>query len=152
MGGPEGPGCYCFPNNILRRYLDNLTKGYQYIVLDNEAGLEHISRRTTKDVDVLFVISDNSARSVRSAGRVYQLIKHINTKVKNIYLIMSKSTPQEVEDLKEEIEKTELKLAGIVPIDPKITEYDIKGIPLFELPAESAALKAVYAILDNLKV
>jgi len=152
MGGPEGPGCYCFPNNILRRYLDNLTKGYQYIVLDNEAGLEHISRRTTKDVDVLFVISDNSARSVRSAGRVNQLIKHINTKVKSIYLIMSKSTPQEVEDLKEEIEKTGLKLAGIVPIDPQITEYDIKGIPLFDLPADSAALKTVYAILNNLKI
>ena len=68
MGGPEGPGCFCFPNNLLRKYLDNLTRSYKYIVMDNEAGLEHISRRTTQDVDVLFVISDNSARSVLPEG------------------------------------------------------------------------------------
>lgn len=152
MGGPEGPGCFCFPNNILRKYLDKLTKGYKYIVMDNEAGLEHISRRTTQDVDFLFVISDNSARSVRSAGRVNELVKQIKTNVKNIYLIVTKATPEDVESLKEEIGKTGLKLAGIIPNDPMITEYDVKSRPLFELPADSSAVKAVYGILDSLKV
>lgn len=152
MGGPDGPGCFCFPNNILRKYLDNLSRGYRYIVMDNEAGLEHISRRTTKDVDILFIISDNSARSVRSAGRVNQLLKQINTKVKRVYLIMTKSTPQEIENLKDEIEKTGVELVGIIPNDAALTEFDVKGKPLFELPDDSSAVKAVYQILDQLKI
>lgn len=152
MGGPDGPGCYCFPNNILRKYLDQLSRGYKYIVMDNEAGLEHISRRTTKDVDVLFVISDNSARSVRSAGRVGQLVKQINTKVNKIYLIITRAAGQDIENLKDEIEKTGLELVGTIPSDPLVTEYDIKSKPLFELPADSAAVQAVYKILDKLKI
>jgi CO dehydrogenase maturation factor len=152
MGGPEGPGCFCFPNNILRKYLDSLTKGYRYIVMDNEAGLEHISRRTTQDVDCLFVISDNSARSVRSAGRVNELVKQIKTKVKKVYLILTKTTEQDVENLKDEINKTGLELVGIIPNDPDITKYDVQGRPLFELPDSSAAVQAVYGILDKLKI
>lgn len=150
MGGPDGPGCYCFPNNILRKYLDNLSTGYKYIVMDNEAGLEHISRRTTQDVDTLFVISDSSARSIRSAGRVNQLVNQIKTKVNNIYLIVTRATEQDIENLKEEIDKTGLKLAGIIPADPMITEFDIRSKPLFDLPADSPAVKAVNAILDKL--
>lgn len=152
MGGPEGPGCFCFPNNILRKYLDNLSKGYKYIVMDNEAGLEHISRRTTQDVDHLFVISDISARSIRSAGRVHELVKQIKTKVNNLYLVVTKATEQDIESLKDEIEKTGLKLAGIIPADPDITQFDVKGKALFELPASSAAVKAVYEIMDRLKI
>ena len=152
MGGPDGPGCFCFPNNILRKYLDNLTEGYKYIVLDNEAGLEHISRRTTQDVDHLFVISDSSVRSVRSAGRVKELVGQIKTKVNKLYLVLTKTTPQEAEMLREEIEKTGLELAGIIPGDPAITEYDIKGKPLFDLPESSEAVKAVYGILKTLKI
>ena len=152
MGGPEGPGCFCFPNNILRKYLDHLEKGYKYIVMDNEAGLEHISRRTTKDIDVMFVVSDSSARSVRSAGRINQLIKQLNTKVNQIYLILNKSTPEDAELLKDEIEKTGLKLAGVIPGDPQITEYDIKGKALFDLPEDSPAVMELNRILDKLKV
>jgi CO dehydrogenase maturation factor len=152
MGGPEGPGCFCFPNNILRKYLDHLTKGYKYIVMDNEAGLEHISRRTTRDIDVMFVVSDCSARSVRSAGRINQLIKQLNTKVNQIHLILNKATPEDAKSLAAEIEKTGLTLAGVIPGDPQITEYDIKSKPLFELPEDSPAVKAIYEILDNLKI
>lgn len=152
MGGPDGPGCYCFPNNLLRKYLDNLSKGYRYIVMDNEAGLEHLSRRTTKDVDFLFVISDSSARSIRSAGRVNELIKQIKTKINRIYLIVTKATEQDIESLRQEIEKTGLELAGIIPTDSMITEFDIKSRPLFDLPQDSASVKAVYGILDKVKV
>lgn len=152
MGGPDGPGCFCFPNNILRKYLDNLSKGYKYIVMDNEAGLEHISRRTTNDVDVLFVISDSSARSIRSAGRVNELVKQIKTKINKICLIVTKATEEDIISLKEEIEKTGLELAGIVPFDKLITEYDIKSKPLFDLPNDSPALQAVYDTLHKLKI
>lgn len=152
MGGPEGPGCFCFPNNLLRKYLDNLTRSYKYIVLDNEAGLEHISRRTTQDVDILFVISDNSARSVRSAGRVKKLLEEIKTKVNKVYLIMTKTSEQDVENLREEIDRTGLELLGIIPADPTLVQFDIKGRPLAELPADSPAVKAVSGILDKLKL
>jgi CO dehydrogenase maturation factor len=152
MGGPEGPGCFCFPNNLLRKYLDNLTRSYKYIVMDNEAGLEHISRRTTQDVDVLFVISDNSARSVRSAGRVKKLLEEIKTKVNKVYLIMTKTSEQDVENLMEEIDKTGLELLGIIPADPTLVQFDIKGRPLAERPADSPAVKAVSGILDKLKI
>ncbi len=152
MGGPEGPGCFCFPNNLLRKYLDNLTRSYKYIVMDNEAGLEHISRRTTQDVDVLFVISDSSARSIRSAGRVKKLLEEIKTKVNKVYLIVTKATEQDIALLEDEIEKTGLELAGIVPNDPLITQYDIKGRPLFDLPSDSPAVQAINTILGKLKI
>jgi len=152
MGGPEGPGCFCFPNNILRKYLDHLTKGYKYIVMDNEAGLEHISRRTTRDIDEMFVVSDCSARSVRSAGRIRRLIEQLDTKVNRIWLVLNRATPEDAEALKDEIEKTGLVLAGLIPGDPLVTEYDIKGKPLFDLPQDSPALKAVREILDKLNI
>ena len=152
MGGPEGPGCFCFPNNILRKYLDSLTKGYKYVVMDNEAGLEHISRRTTRDIDVMFVVSDSSVRSVRSAGRILQLIGQLETKVKKIYLILNKTTPDEGAILKDEIEKTGLELAGLISADPMITEYDAGGKPLFDLPEDSPAVRSLFKILDELSI
>jgi CO dehydrogenase maturation factor len=100
----------------------------------------------------MFVVSDCSARSVRSAGRINQLIKQLNTKVNQIYLILNKATPEDAESLAAEIEKTGLTLAGVIPGDPRITEYDIKGKPLFELPEDSPAVNALYEILDRLKI
>ena len=120
--------------------------------MDNEAGLEHISRRTTQDVDVLFVISDNSARSVRSAGRVKKLLEEIKTKVNKVYLIMTKTSEQDVENLREEIDRTGLELIGIIPADPTLVQFDIKGRPLSELPADSPAVKVAFGILDRLKI
>ena len=153
MGGPDGPGCFCFPNNILRKHLDQLqTQGYQYIVIDNEAGLEHISRRTTRDIDFLFVVSDSSARAIRSAGRVHDLVRQLETKVKHIFLVVTRATPADVEQLRGEIAKTGLTLAGIIPSDPLVNEFDIKGQPLFNLPDHSPAVQAVYALLGHLNL
>jgi CO dehydrogenase maturation factor len=152
MGGPDGPGCYCFPNNILRKYLDNLSSGYKYIIMDNEAGLEHLSRRTTRDVDILFVISDSSARGVRSAGRVNSLVKGLQTEIKKKCLVITKASSQDIEILNEEIKKTELDLVGVIPHDEILFEYDAKGIALTELPENSKAVQAVFELLDSLKI
>jgi len=152
MGGPEGPGCFCFPNNILRTYLDSLTKGYKYVVMDNEAGLEHISRKTTRDIDMMFVVSDCSARSVRSAGRIRKLIDQIDTKVKKIYLILNKATPEEAQILKDEIEKTGIPLIGLIAEDPMVAEFDVRGKALFDLPADSPAVLGLFKIMDEVKV
>jgi len=153
MGGPEGPGCYCFPNNLLRGYMEKLGRNYGYVVMDNEAGLEHISRRVTQDIDYMFVISDISARSIRSAGRVRQLLDSIKSNIKNLYLVVTKTQAQEdVETLKGEIEKTGLNLIGVIPFDPLVAKYDLMSQPLFELPEESAAVQAVEAILQKVQI
>ncbi len=152
MGGPEGPGCYCFANNILREHMKDLTDNYDYIVVDNEAGLEHISRQTIKDVDHLFVISDGSARSIRSAGRVNDLVKDLKNPIKNIYLIVTKTDEKNLEILNNEIEKTGIELKGLIPIDPHITEFDASGKALFELPDDSPALQKIYNIIDSINL
>ncbi|HEY3313916.1 MAG TPA: AAA family ATPase [Bacillota bacterium] len=149
MGTPEGSGCYCYPNDLLRQHLTNLAQGYDYLVLDNEAGLEHLSRRIAVDVDVMFVISDASARGIRSAGRVREIMKDVKTNAKETYLIVTK-VAGDLAPLAEEIEKTGLGLIGTIPLDPQVAQFDLEGRPLSELPAEAPAVIAVNAILDKL--
>lgn len=153
MGGPDGPGCYCFPNNLLRGYMERLGKNYAYVVMDNEAGLEHISRRVTQDIDYMFVVSDASARSIRSAGRIRQLMDNIKSDIKNIYLIITKTQiPEDIDALKDEIEKTGLNLIGVIPFDHSVAKYDLLSRPLFDLPDDSAAVRAVDAILKETQI
>ncbi|MHB1420017.1 MAG: ATP-binding protein [Bacillota bacterium] len=149
MGGPQGAGCYCYPNDLLRKHIETISKNYDYLVIDNEAGLEHISRRIIPDVSHLFVISDASARGMRSAGRVHQLVKSLKSKVDHIYLVVTKTREEGIDALEEEIRKTGLQLIGTVPLDPQVAEYDIQGKPLFDLPAESGAVRAVNEILTK---
>lgn len=150
MGGPDGPGCYCFPNNILKNYLHSLSANYEVIVMDNEAGLEHISRRTTDDIDYLFVISDSSVRSIRSAGRVNDLTKQIQTKIKNKCLIITRAVDSDIEVLKSEIEKTGLELLGTIPSDSAVTKFDIEAKPIFDLPEDAPSVQAAFAMLDKI--
>ncbi|BBB89839.1 MAG TPA: AAA family ATPase [Methylomusa anaerophila] len=153
MGGPEGPGCYCFPNNLLRGYMEKLGKNYGYVVMDNEAGLEHISRRVTQDIDYMFVVSDTSARGIRSAGRVRQLVDSIKSDVKNIYLVLTKTqNDEDVAALKSEIDKTGLTLIGVIPYDPLVAKFDLLSQPLYDLPEQSAAVQAVNAICKEIQI
>jgi len=152
MGGPDGPGCYCFPNNILRKQLENLSENYAYVVMDNEAGMEHISRRVTHDIDILFIVSDSSARAIRSAGRVNALVKTLKTHIKEIYLVITKTHPGDIETLQQEIDATGLTLIGSIPYDAAVMRYDLEGKPLAELPADSAVVTATYEICDKVKV
>ena len=153
MGNPQGPGCYCFPSDLLRKHLENLRDNYDYVVIDNEAGLEHLSRRIMSDIDTLLVTSDSSARGVRSAGRVHDIVKSVKLDVKQMGLVISRILNEgDVEALQEEIQKTGLDLVGKIPMDPKISEYDLKGTPLFDLPADSPAYLAVKKMLDRLQI
>lgn len=149
MGNPQGPGCYCYPSDLLRKQIEDLTGNYDYLVVDNEAGLEHISRGILPKVQHLFVLSDASARGVRSAGRVHQLVKSLGSKVENIYLIITRVGEKGIDALQEEIENTELPLLGTIPMDPQVVSYDTEGKPLFELPEDALALKAAYGILQK---
>lgn len=148
MGGPQGPGCYCFPNDILKRHLSNIDSSYRYLVADNEAGLEHISRQTIEDVDIMLVISDPTAKGVRTAGRIYQLARSMNINIADAYLIITKIF--DPAPLQKEIEATGLKLLGVVPKDPLIMEHDLKGISMMELPDDSSAVQATRDMFSKL--
>ncbi|MHB8926633.1 MAG: ATP-binding protein [Bacillota bacterium] len=149
MGTPEGSGCYCYPNDLVRQHLTNLSAGYDYLVMDNEAGLEHLSRRIAVDVDIMFVISDASARGIRSAARVHEIMDDVKTNAKRVFLVITK-VAGDLAPLGEEIQKTGLPLIGTIPLDPLVAQYDLEGKPLFDLPADSPAVKATEAILDKI--
>ncbi len=152
MGRPEGAGCYCAANNIIRKYMDKLADSYSYTVMDNEAGLEHLSRRTTQDTDLLMIISDPSVRGVMTAGRIGGLVKELNLNIKRSVLIVNRVQDGASTDktLLQAIEQQGVDFAGFVPADDLIFEYDLNGKPLFQLPAGSKALTSFYTVLDNL--
>jgi CO dehydrogenase maturation factor len=153
MGRPEGPGCYCAANNVIRKFTDHLMDSYPYIVTDNEAGLEHLSRRTTQNTDLLLVISDPSARGILTAGRVNGIVDELGLDVKRRVLIVNRtpgdSLPPELEDA---VSKSGMELAGAVPSDVDITRFDLEGKPLVRLPEGSPALKALYGVLERLNI
>ncbi len=149
MGGPEGAGCYCYANNILRGFVAELSNNYPYLVMDNEAGLEHLSRRTTQNVDVLFITSDSSARGIRSAGRIRELVENLNLDIKKMYLVVSRVNEGSINALMPEIEKTGLELIGAIPADEQVMEYDLLSKPLISLPDHSPAVAAVDEILKK---
>jgi CO dehydrogenase maturation factor len=152
MGRPEGAGCYCAANNIIRKYMDKLGGTYPFTVMDNEAGLEHLSRRTTQDTDLLLIISDSSVRGIMTAGRIGDLIKELNLNVKRVALVVNRMEDGTSEDasLLQAIRQQNVEFAGFVPADDLIFEYDLSGKPLIQLPAESRALTGYFAILDKL--
>jgi len=149
MGGPQGPGCYCYANDLLRKYLENLTDNYDYVVVDTEAGLEHISRRTIPRIDTMFILSDASVRGVRSAGRIQELIDSLRIPIANIHFVITKTLPDSLETLKEEIDRTQLSLIGDIPLDELVAQYDLSGKALFNLPEKSVAVRAVKDILQR---
>ncbi len=150
MGRPEGPGCYCAANNIIRKYMDKLADTYPYTVMDNEAGLEHLSRRTTQDTDLLLIISDPTVRGIMTGGRIAELVQELDLQVKRSVLIVNRVQDGSDGSLKPAIEKSGVEFAGFVPSDDLIFEYDLNGRPLIELPQDSKALSGFYAILDKL--
>jgi len=153
MGRPEGPGCYCAANHMIRFSIDKLARNYDYVVMDCEAGLEHISRQTTQDIDFLLAVSDPTMRGLNTAKRLQQLIGEMRTNVKaGVFLVMNRlknGIPPAIED---EIRKSGLILVATIPEDFEITELDIKGEPLTKLPLDSKFRRSVQEMLFKLKI
>ena len=149
MGRPEGPGCYCAANTLARKCLDLLTGNYRYIVIDNEAGMEHFSRLTTRDVDLLFVVSDPSRRSILTAGRIRDLIRELDLRIDREVLIVNRTQGELTAEALEEIKRQRLELGGTVPVDETIYQYDLDGKPTFQLPEESKAVQAARRIFEK---
>ncbi|NWG08872.1 MAG: AAA family ATPase [Nitrososphaerales archaeon] len=149
MGRPEGPGCYCYLNNILRKIIDSTSQHYPLVLIDTEAGLEHFSRRTTKDLDLLLVVTDPTVRGAMTAKRIKELCKELHIKVGRIFLIINRMSPQ-LEGRIDGIAKTSgIELGGIVPEDSLIQQFDIKGDSLLNLPENSPALKAIDDLVER---
>lgn len=151
MGRTQGKGCYCFVNGLLQAQLQRLEKNYPYIIVDNEAGMEHISRGVLPNMEVAILVSDCSRRGVQAVGRIAQLIKECDMYPKKVGLIINRA-PNGVlnEGTKAEIEKQGLTLLGVVPQDETVYEFDCDGTPIVDLPEDSPVRKAIVEIIDNL--
>lgn len=150
MGNPQGPGCYCYPNDLLKRYLEKVSKNYDFMVIDNEAGLEHLSRRLLPMVDLLLVTSDASARGVRSAKRIKDIVENVQIAVSKMGLVIGRSRAGNSTQLQQEVEKTGLSLFGEIPDDPLVVDYDLEGKALIDLPPDSEAVKASQQLFETL--
>lgn len=135
MGRPEGPGCYCYVNNLLRGIIGDITKGYDFVIIDNAAGMEHISRRTTGEMSKLLVVSDYSIPGVRSAKRIYELAKELRLKMSGAFLVINKISGP-LAPLAAEIEDTGLDVAGSVPYDEELVSWNISNRPIFDFHDE----------------
>ncbi len=150
MGQPEGAGCYCAANSLLTGFLERLQTNYPFIVMDNEAGMEHISRLTTNNVDVLLIVSDPSRRGLQAAVRIDELARCLNIGVSKSYVLinMAKETPSD--KALEMIKAANLELIGTVPEDELIYEYDFEGLPTFDIPEDSKSVQAAFSIFDKI--
>jgi CO dehydrogenase maturation factor len=150
MGRPEGPGCYCYANNILRRHLDLLIKNYPFVVMDNEAGMEHLSRRTTQGVDQLLFLSDYSLKGIRTVGKIRELIEELKLSVKEKHLVVDRAPNGLDPVFSREIQNLGLNLLGTIPEDAIIAEYEMKGRPLLDLPDDSPAVQVVSGMMEKM--
>jgi len=149
MGRGEGPECYCYPNVILKKFADTLAGNYTYMVMDNEAGMEHLSRRTTQDVDTLFLVSNHSVKGVRTIGRIMQLVSSLKLTVKQMLPVIS-IAPDKLDPLvEEELDRQGIKLATIIPRDEEVFRYDLELRSMLELPDTSRAVQAVRDMMDQ---
>jgi CO dehydrogenase maturation factor len=150
MGRPEGPGCYCAANQMLRVILDRLGKQYDYVVIDNEAGMEHLSRRTTRDVNVLLLVTDPTQRGLITAKRMQEMVPGLEIGVEHVYLVVNRlrgngrggveAIPGPLADA---IKEAGLDLIGTVPEEPAMPEFEFAGRPLVELPEDTDLYQAV---------
>jgi CO dehydrogenase maturation factor len=151
MGRTQGKGCYCYVNGLLQTQLRRFANNYKYVIVDNEAGMEHISRGILPGVDMVLIVSDASRRGIQAAARIRDLIADLDIRASAVKLIVNRVTGADVSaPIAAEIEKNGFDFAGAVPADEIITKYDEEGSPTSRLPEGSAARDAYYAILDKI--
>ncbi len=141
MGRPEGPDCYCAANNLLRKFIDKLSAAYSFVVMDNEAGMEHLSRRTTNNVDLLCIVAESTPIGVITARRIFELAEQLPISVKQIGVIWNKSENSK--------ELDGVKNFGCVPYDKNVFDASMQGKTIFDIEVNSPALSAVRKILEE---
>ena len=151
MGRTQGQGCYCFVNGLVQTQIQKLQSHYPYVVVDNEAGMEHVSRGLLPSMKTAVLVSDCSRRGVQAAGRIAELMKELGMKPEKTGVIINRAPEDRLDEgTKKEIEKQGLTLLGVIPQDEMVYRYDCDGKPLVELPEETPVKKALYKILEGM--
>jgi CO dehydrogenase maturation factor len=152
MGRGEGPGCYCAANNLFKKYIEMLQESYKYIVMDNEAGMEHLSRKTTNNVDILLIVSDPSPRGILTAARLRDLAKELSINAKKAYLVLNRVDSLIDTRLLETIKKYDLEMIASINSDSDLTETELAGRNIFDLSPKSSALLQVNLLIEKLNL
>ena len=150
MGRGEGPECYCYPNLLLRKLADSLVSNYAYVVMDNEAGMEHLSRRTTQNIDELLIVSDHSVKGIRTVARIRDLVTELKLVVKRQSVIINFAPTKLYPLVSEELTRLGIDPIATIPLDEELYEYDLKLKPLLDLPDTSKAVRAVNELMAEL--
>lgn len=150
MGRSEGPGCYCAVNHNLREVVDAMSKNYLYVVIDNEAGMEHLSRRTTRDVQHLLVVTDPTQRGIVAAERIASFRNELDIRIENAYLVLNRMMGEIPAPLQERIDRMDIPLLGVVPSDQELMNFEFNGRPLVELGNESPVYQAVVTMMQEI--
>jgi len=150
MGRPEGPGCYCYANNLLRDILSALSDNYQYVVIDNEAGMEHLSRRTAQKIDHLLILSDPTARGIRAAGKISRLLQELEARSPEKYLVLNRVREPIPESVFKMIDEEGLKLLASIPVDEKLQKADQVGKPMWPFLPGSILYRGVDHLMAKL--
>jgi CO dehydrogenase maturation factor len=150
MGKPEGSGCYCFVNNLLRAIMDKTTANYDLVIIDSPAGLEHFSRKTFPDLDDLIVVTDESRRGLTTGERIRDMAKEMELKYRNLYVIVNKVTAGRREKVLENAKGLGLTVIGTVPYDESLAKFDLVGDPLTGLPDDSPAVQEIVKVVGAL--
>jgi CO dehydrogenase maturation factor len=149
MGRGEGQDCYCYPNLILRKFIDRLGSNYDYVVMDNEAGMEHLSRGTTQDIDEMLIVSNHSVKGVRTIARIRELIAELKLRVKHQSIVINMVPGQLDPLIAGELERLKLQPDAIVPEDEQVLQADLKQLSLLALPDGSPVVQAVDALMSR---
>jgi CO dehydrogenase maturation factor len=150
MGRTEGEGCYCYVNRLLTQIIDTLSKNYELTLMDMSAGLEHLSRRTNRNVDVLVLVMDPSRAAFEAAVRIRDLAKEVHIDFKKIVVVGNRFPPGMEEELRARLEEVGLPLFGMIPNDEELSKVNYLGSPLIELTSDNPAVKAVEEIAEKL--
>lgn len=153
MGQPEGPGCYCAAHSFLSQAIEKLMRSYNYLVIDNEAGMEHLSRLNLLEMEHLIIVSDASHRGIMTVGRIADLLRSLQIRVANLWMVVNRcpaNLPEELKNFAYEISaKHSLKLLAFLPEDPKVLQFEAQRVPVFQW--ESSVLKkASYQSFEQL--
>lgn len=150
MGRGEGPGCYCAVNHNLREVIDAIGGSYRYVVIDNEAGMEHLSRRTTRDVDYLLIVSDPTQRGIVAAERIAALQQELEIDVRNVYLILNRLSGEMPKPLRARIDRMKISFLGAVPASETMAEFEFSGRPLVEMGEDTPLYQAVVGMMEQM--
>lgn len=150
MGRSEGPGCYCAVNHNLREVIDSISNNYRYIVIDNEAGMEHLSRRTTRDIEYLLIVSDPTQRGLVTAERIAGMRKELDVHIENVYLILNRLVDGVPAPLQTRIDELGIPMLGTIPSNSELATFEFSGRPLTELGDESPVYRSVAAMMGKI--